>query len=93
MDSGRKLSLENLSAVSSARSVATPAFDESMLTDVTFPLTKPFMKLELKEKESLFLKMYEETILFIRNKELKCDNTPIIQSYEDDQITQIEETR
>lgn len=88
-----KYNTENLSALSSARSVTNVPFDESTLTDVMFPLTKPFMKLDIKEKESLFMKMYEETILFIRNKELKCDNTPVIHVYEDDAITHIQETR
>ena len=82
-----------ISALASARSVQTPRFDENTTENIDFPFSKSFLKLDPKEKEKIFTKLYEEKLAFIRNKELKCVNSPILYLATNEEITKITEKR
>ena len=84
---------KSISALASARSVQTPRFDENSVENINFPFSKSFLKLDPKEKEKIFTKLYEEKLAFIRNKELKCVNSPILELATNDEITKISKLR
>lgn len=49
---------------------------EISFKDPLFPYNPAFASKSRKEQELLFLRAFEEQTLFIRNKELKCNNSP-----------------
>lgn len=50
---------------------------EISFKDPLFPYNQEFASKSRKEQELLFLRAFEEQTLFIRNKELKCNNSPV----------------
>ena len=56
---------------------AIPPSTDVNFKDPVFPYSPNFSSLSRKEKEALFQRAFEEQTLFIRNKELKCVNSPI----------------
>lgn len=51
--------------------------EEISFKDPLFPYNQQFASKTRKEQELLFLRAFEEQTLFIRNKELKCTNSPM----------------
>ena len=83
----------SFSGFSSARSIPSSRNDENFTQNIEFPYTKQFLKLDQKEKEKIFTALFEEKLSFIRNKELKCVNSPITLLSSSDEINLISELR
>ena len=76
----------------SRASTPPPVLDtdsEVSIKDPLFPFTPNFALKSRKEKEMLFLKAFEEQVLFIRNKELKSINAPVEPLLTDEQKEQL----
>ncbi|OHT03417.1 hypothetical protein TRFO_06640 [Tritrichomonas foetus] len=67
--------------------------DSVSFDDPMFPYVPSFASKSRKEKELLFLRAFEEQTLFIRNKELKCVNSPVSSLLEPEDIQKIIDTR
>ena len=82
----------DISRPSTAVSTLEPEPGDVCLSDPLFPFSPSFAHMSHHEKELIFMKAFEEKVLFIRNKELKSIPAPVLPLLTDsekDEITRI----